>query len=180
MTARYAWADSDADLAWTVAVVDGLAVSDALTLYGAGDGLGELAFEAAMVLRNQHFDDFAVVQVHSGDRLLMVEPNGWRGSEPEVAAKVSAGGGSFFSVYWSPVAIRILQASDGVVTGHFEPTFIGETAGAGDLLPGWVEPEDFPLDSLNSTCLAAMESRTGVAFDRAWLEVPVPTYRLPG
>lgn len=176
---RYAWADDD-DLAWTVAVVDGRTVPEVLAGYGTDGDLGELDFQAALDVRNEHFDEFAVVQVRSADRLLLIEPNGWKGSEPETAAELSAGGATFFSVYWSPVATRILQAADGKVTGFFEPTLIGESAGSGDLLPGWVEPDDFPLETLNSACLAAMERQTGVAFDRAWLEVPAPTFRIAG
>lgn len=62
---------------------------------------------------------------------------------------------------------------------RFDPTFIGRPAGANDLTPGWVEPEDFPLEHLRSASLAAVERMTGLAFDPEWLAQPLPTYRIP-
>ena len=52
-------------------------------------------------------------------------------------------------------------------------------AGANDILPGWVGDNDFPIEHLKSSCLAAMEQQTGLAFDRAWLERKLSTYRIP-
>jgi hypothetical protein len=100
--------------------------------------------------------------------VVAIEPNGWVGSLPETAERASTNGGWFFSVYWSPSGYQILQAANGQVTGRFDPNFIGTAAGTSDLLPGWVEPDDFPLEQLRSACLAAMEQQTGVAV-RAWM-----------
>jgi hypothetical protein len=179
---RYVWADEDNDLAWTVAVIQGIDVETVLTIYGGSSTtrLGELTFAEAMNDRNEHFEDHAVLQLLTHDRcVLAVEPNGWTGNVPEIARRVSHGGGSFFSVYWSPSATQIVQARDGQVTASFDPNFIGLPAGANDLLPGWVGDNDFPLEHLQSSCLAAMEQQTGFAFDRAWLERKLPTYRIP-
>ncbi|MGB3442639.1 MAG: DUF6461 domain-containing protein [Actinophytocola sp.] len=179
---RYAWADEDYDLAWTVAVIQDLDIETVLTIYGgsATTRLGELTFAEAMNDRNEHFDDHAVLQLLVHERFVVaVEPNGWTGNLPEIARRASRAGGSFISVYWSPSAFRVVQARDGQVTANFDPNFTGFAAGANDLLPGWVGDNDFPLEHLKSSCLAAMEQQTGVAFDRVWLERRLPTYRMP-
>jgi hypothetical protein len=179
---KYAWADEDYDLAWTVAVVEGLDPGYLLALYGGSPAasLGRLTFAEAMRQRTDHFDDYSVFQILGHDRqLVAIEPNGWTGNMPEIARRATASGGTFFSVYWSPSTFQILQAKDGQVTGSFDPNFIGLPAGANDLLPGWVGDDDFPLEQLKASCMAAMEQQTGVAFDRAWLDKPLPTYRIP-
>jgi hypothetical protein len=178
---KYAWADADYDLAWTVAVIQGRTADAVLALYGGGRAakLGDLTFSAANADRNEHFDEYAVLQLLVRDQLVVaIEPNGWTGNIPEIARRVSAGGGDFFSVYWSPAAFQIVQAKDGQIVASFDPNFIGLPAGANDLLPGWVGDDDFPLDHLKSSCLAAVEQQTGVAFDRGWLGEPLPTYRI--
>lgn len=180
---RHVWADDDYDLAWTVAVLQGIDVETVLTVYGGSASstrLGKLTFAEAMHDRNEHFDDHAVLQLLVHERYVVaMEPNGWIGNLPRIAQRTSRGGGSFFSVYWSPSASRIVQARDGQVTANFDPNFIGLPAGTGDLLPGWVGDNDFPLEHLKSSCLAAMEQQTGMAFDRAWLQRKLPTYRIP-
>jgi hypothetical protein len=111
--------------------------------------------------------------------LVAIEPNGWVGNAPEVARKLSSPEGYFFSVYWSVNGHQLVQATDGQITGSFDPTFIGLPAGANDVLPGWVGDDDFTLEHVRSDSLAAVERRTGVAFDPAWLGEPLPTYRIP-
>jgi hypothetical protein len=182
LRSKYAWADADYDLAWTVAIIRGQTADAVLALYGGGPAgkLGELTFNEADAYRNEHFDQYSVLQLLARDQLVVaIEPNGWMGNGPEIARRVSAGGGDFFSVYWSPVAFQIVQARDGQIIASFDPNFIGLPAGANDLLPGWVGDDDFPLDQLKSSCLAAVEQQTGMAFDRGWLGEPLPTYRLP-
>lgn len=182
LIATYAWADEDYDLAWTVAVIEGLDPGNLLALYGGSPAgsLGQRTFAEAMKQRTDHFNDYAVLQLLEHQRhLVAIEPNGWTGNLPEIARRASHGHGSFFSVYWSPSAFQILQAKDGQVTARFDPNFIGLPAGANDLLPGWVGDDDFPLDHLKAACLAAMEQQTGLAFDQTWLDTKLPTYRIP-
>lgn len=182
LRSKYAWADADYDLAWTVAVIRGQTADSVLALYGGGPAtkLGELTFSEANAERNEHFDQYSVLQLRARNQVVVaIEPNGWTGNIPEIAQRVSARGGDFFSVYWSPSAFQIVQARDGQIVASFDPNFIGLPAGANDALPGWVGEDDFPLDQLKSSCLAAMEWQTGVAFDRGWLGEPLPTYRLP-
>lgn len=182
LRAKYAWADEDYDLAWTVGVFENAAADTMLALYGGGlgDKLGDMTFGDAMTLRNEHFDEYAVVQVKTHEHYgVAIEPNGWTGNVPEIARRAAADGGHFFSVYWSPSGFQILEAKDGQVTASFDPNFIDLPAGANDLLPGWVGDDDFPLEHLKSSCLAAMERQTGLAFDRAWLDAKLPTYRIP-
>lgn len=177
----YAWADTAYDLAWTLAVVQGRTDAELRDAYGADDSAPEsLTFDAAFVLRGENEDTLAVMQVkHHQGYALVIEPNGWIGNAPEVARKLSSPEGLFLSLYWSPSGHQVLQATDGQITGRFDPTFIGLPAGANDLLPGWVEPEDFPLERLKSASLEAVERVTGLAFDPAWLEEELPTYRIP-
>ena len=179
---RYAWADTAYDLAWTLAVVAGRTTEDVLAAYGvrAGSEPARLSFEVALLERNEHLDDYGLIQLkeHNG-HLLAIEPNGWVGNAPEVARKLASPTGRFLSVYWSPSAHQLVQATDDQLVAWFDPTFLGQAAGASDLLPGWVEPDDFPLEHLRSASLAAVERVTGVAFDEAWLSEPLPTYRLP-
>jgi len=182
LRAKYAWADEDHDLAWTVGVFERFAADAMLAIYGGGRGdhLDEMTFDDAMTLRNDHFDEFAVVQFKMHERYgVAIEPNGWTGNVPEIARRASVDGGRFFSVYWSPSACQILQAKNGQVTASFDPNFIGLPAGANDLLPGWVGDDEFPLEQLNASCLAAMEQQTGLAFNRGWLDAMLPTYRIP-
>jgi hypothetical protein len=179
---RYAWADEDYELAWTVSVVHGRDVDAVLSAYHAdpSGSLEKLTFTAASVLRNEHFGEFGVVQLVEREGLVVViEPNGWVGNIPTIAEKLSTNGGHFFSVYWSPVAYQIIEARDGQLVARLDPNFIGLPAGANDMLPGWVGDDDFPLDHLKSCSLAAMEQQTGLAFDRVWLTEPLPTYRIP-
>lgn len=181
LAAKYAWADEDYDLAWTVAVIQGMDPGYLLAAYGGSPAgqLGQLTFAEATKQRNDHFDDYGVLQLLEHERwLLAIEPNGWTGNLPEIARRCSTAG-SFFSVYWSPAAFQILQARDGQVTARFDPNFIGLPAGANDRLPGWVGDDDFPLEHLKAACLAAMEAQTGLAFDRGWLDTELPTFRVP-
>lgn len=177
---RYAWADTAYDLSWTLAVIQGRAEEEVRAAYGAADAVGRLTFEQATADRNDHLDEYGLVQIKPhGDHVLAIEPNGWIGNAPEIARKLSGPEGVYFSVYWSVNGHQFVQATDGQITGRFDPTFIGLPAGANDLLPGWVEPQDFPLERLRSSSLAAVERRTGLAFERTWLDEPLSTYRIP-
>lgn len=53
-----------------------------------------------------------------------------------------------------------------------------ETPFTKDLLPGWVQPEDFQEAHIEASSLAALEHQTGVHVARSWLDRPLPTYRL--
>ncbi len=179
---RYAWADEDYDLAWTVAAIDGMHADAVLVAYGAdpSSNLGEVTFAEALVERNDHLDEYGLLQVREcGRQMVAFEPNGWAGNSPAVAETLSAHGGHFFSVYWSPVAYQIIEARDGRLTARFDPNFIGLPAGANDMMPGWVGDDDFPLAHLRSASMAALHQQTGIAIDRAWLTEPLATYRIP-
>ncbi|MGQ0838045.1 DUF6461 domain-containing protein [Actinokineospora sp.] len=177
---RYAWVDAAYDLSWTLAVIQARTENEARAVYGADQQVGKLTFEQANDERTEHLDEYGLVQLKAhGDYLVAIEPNGWVGNDPEVARKLSSPTGLFLSVYWSVNGHQLLQATDGQITGRFEPTFIGLPAGANDILPGWVGDDEFTLEHLRSASLAAVERQTGVAFDPAWLTDPLPTYRVP-
>ncbi|MBY8852490.1 DUF6461 domain-containing protein [Saccharothrix sp. MB29] len=176
---RYAWADTAYDLSWTLAVVSNRTTDEVRATYGADQKIGTLTFDQANAERIEHLDEYGLVQLKNyGRHVLAVEPNGWVGSFPEVALKLSSPTGFFFSVYWSVNGHQLLQASDGKVTGRFDPTFIGLPAGANDMLPGWVGDDDFSIEQLRSNSLTAVERVTGVSFDLTWLSEPLPTYRV--
>jgi hypothetical protein len=139
-----------------------------------------LTVRAALAERAEHFDEHRLLQLlEVGDTVVAIEANGWAGAEPELAEWLSADGGHFFAVYWSPSGCQVVEARDGRLVGRFDPGFIGQTAGATDLLPGWVEPEDFPLEHIEAASLAALEQRTGIQVKRSWLDTPLPTCQLP-
>ncbi|TDQ04107.1 DUF6461 domain-containing protein [Labedaea rhizosphaerae] len=180
LSEHYSWVEHEYDLAWTIAVIADRRAAEVLAAYGSTAEHGELTVRAALVERAEHFDDYGLLQVLDvRGAVVAIEPNGWTGTAPALAERLSVDGGHFFAVYWSPSGCQIVEARDGRLTGRFDPTFIGSAAGANDLLPGWVEPEDFPLAHVEASSLAALERRTGVAVDRSWIDKPLTTYRLP-
>jgi uncharacterized protein DUF6461 len=178
----YAWADEDDDLAWTVAVVENLSADRVLDVYGGSQAsrLGELTFDAARTTRDEHFDDYLVLQLMTvRDRVVAIEPNGWAGCQREIAQLASAGGGHFCGVYWSPSAAQILEARDGRVTAAFDPEVFDLVGADDDVVPDWLRADDFAGDQIRASCLTVLERRTGLTFDRAWLDFELPTYRIP-
>ena len=62
----------------------------------------------------------------------------------------------------------------GVPTGMDTYLLVGEE----DLYPEWLEETKMAWGSVRSTLLAIVEWQIGLAFDRAWLDEPMPTYRI--
>jgi hypothetical protein len=178
----YSWVEEEHDLAWTVAAIRGRSADDVVAAYKADGDAREVTVRAALAERAEHFDDYGLLQLldteDTEDTVVAIEPNGWAGAEIGMAEQLSSRGGYFFAVYWSPSGSQIIEARDGRLVGRFDPAFLGESVGVGDLLPGWVEPEDFPLDHVEASSLAALERRAGVRLARSLLDTPLPTYRL--
>jgi|SRR5262249_15329216 len=181
----YRWADEAHDLAWTVAVISGRRADDVVTLYGADPGSPEeLSFGEAEQERNEHLADpnsaeRGLLQVLTRDgHVVVIEPNGWLGAEPQRARKISEDHCHFFSIYWSPVATRIVQAVDGQLVADFEPLFTDRASRPAGRYPDWIDEYLWPADGLQSTMLVALAEQTGVAFDRQWLYRRLPTYRV--
>lgn len=139
---RYAWADEDDDLAWTVSAVKVRSELDVVRIFG-GEVVAEMkTFRQARVPEDEFGDWFYLRTLTAGDHVVAVENNGWSGSVPEIARCGLADGGDFFSVYWNVNGLyQVLQAHDGRVEACFNPMFIGKPAGTHDLLPAWLDQE---------------------------------------
>ncbi|MDQ3579403.1 MAG: hypothetical protein M3443_17775 [Actinomycetota bacterium] len=101
----------------------------------------------------------------------------------EIARRLSADEGHYFSVYWSPSAYQILEAIDGKVTALFDPIYVeadDDEPRSGEIYPGWLTGSEFLDDQhIRSTCMTLMEQRTGIPFDRRCLTRMVATYSIP-
>lgn len=181
MLDRYAWADDQGTGridSWTLAVVEGKSAEDVVRIYGGNPDkvVGERTFAQLYYLQGDERSGykFHLQVLGSGDHVVALENSGYTGNLPEIARKCSAGGGRFFSVYWSPSSRpQLTQAIDGQVTAYFELS-PGE-----DLAPPWIKNLSVDVKKLRSTALALMEQQTGLAFDRDWLTEVRPTYRIP-
>lgn len=179
---KYGWVDTAYDLALTVAVIEGSTTAELVSIYGGkpGEPVGLLSFGESEV-PEQDFGHYFTLQVNDlGSHLVAIENNGWSGSVPEIARRASRDGGRFFSVYWNVNGLsHVVQAVDGTVAAYFEPLFANQEPQVGDIHPDWLRGDDFNPEHYKSASLAAMEDQTGIAFDRAWLDEKVPTYRIP-
>ena len=152
-----------------------------LEAYGAEAALGDLTFLEAAELQNGSYPNLIFqVQLRQVDGFTVVlENNGWTGSIPEVARRCSLDG-HFFSVYWNQNTDgQLTEAKDGRITARFNAVAAYYPYEVQfDTRPAWAigpEPEpgtDIPL------CLAHLEAQTGVAVQQAWLDEPMPTYRI--
>lgn len=177
---RFAWIESH-DVALTVAVVTGGEESAVIRGYG-GRPEERMELTLAEAERMAARDGGGVVCVlGAAGQVVAVESNGWSGSIPELARRLSAPPATgFFSVSWSVEAtFRILAATAGVVTEWFDPLYGGAAAGPADLVPPWAAGAGFVPGRLRAACLAAVADRTGVDFAAEWLQAPLPAYRIP-
>lgn len=181
---RYRWVDDpDLDLAWTVATITGRTADEVVQTYGGdpADPVGELTYEGAGV----PYDDFGKyfhLQILVPDgHVVAIENNGWSGTLPETGRRASANGAAFFSVYWSPSADRLMQAVDGTVTAYFNPLRYDPADDRFDVYPAWAAGAGLEHDGTDAgpICMALMEQQTGLAFQPEWLDLALPTYRIP-
>lgn len=180
MLERYEWVDKEYDLVWTVGVVEGRTEADVVRAYGGDPGQPAEAkvFEEAWVPQDD-FGDYFHVQTITHDRYVVaLEPNGWVGSIPGIARRASAGG-KFFSIFWNINGVyKVVQAMNGQVVACFDPMSVDGPPEPGEVRPPWIEGRRIEQDHIRSTCLSLIEERTGLVFDRAWLEIALPVYRL--
>jgi hypothetical protein len=177
---RYAWADEDTNLAWTLAVVSGRTPDDVVRAYGGDPGKQAALspFPAAQVPPDE-LGAYSLLQVRQlGHHVVAIENNGWRGKSIEVAERASEGG-DFLSVFWNLNAnYKLTQAADGKLLAHFDPLTVQHPAPVGETYPDWITDVVFTDDNLHAVLLAVIEHQTGLAVDPAWLTDPVPTYRI--
>ena len=181
-TRRYAWADEDTNLAWTLAVISGRTPDDVIRAYGGdpGEQAALLPFPAAQVPHDE-LGAYSLLQVRQlGQHVVAIENNGWRGKATDVAERASESGGDFLSVFWNLNGnYKLTQARDGKLLASFDPLTVQHPAPIGETYPDWITDVVFTDDNLHAVLLAVIEQQTGLAFDRAWLMSPVPTYRVP-
>lgn len=179
---KYAWIKAYDTLSWTASVIRGRSEPDVVSIYG-GDPAQPLEprpFEDALIPDEDFGTWFYLQTVSTGTAVVAIENNGWTGTVPEIARRASVNGGQFFSVYWTVEGRwHILQAKNGQVTASFDVLQAVNRTDPFDKLPGWLNDVDLSDDSLDATCLAILEQRTGVVFDQRWLVAPLPTYRIP-
>lgn len=183
LSARYAWVD-EVD-AWTVAVVEGVSAADVVRLYGGDPDapVGDQLFWQMDLVRDGDSEEspLHVQVVDLGSAVVALENRGCAGSLPGTAQRCSAGGGSFFSVYWDVDGVGVLtQAVDGQVTARFDRLApLAPHEGASEVRPDWAIGESVGSAVAPRVCLALMQQRTGVAFEPMWLNQPHPTFLVP-
>ena len=184
LTAHYSWVHGIEHLeAWTVAVVDGATLAAVLAAYGSSEDarIGDLTYEAAFMLLVEESDTPAETPVAlfrtEGPRIVVMEPAGWTGTSHKVAREASREG-AFFSVNRSSKTTWIVQADHGQILGSFDPMHLGSPNYPNEIVPEWVNSDDFERPGLHAKKLAAMESRSGLTIHRTWLDEPTPTYRI--
>lgn len=179
---KYAWIQEYDTLGWTAAVIHGRTEAEVVSVYGGkpDESLVPRPFADALVADEDFGTWFYLQTVTIGDAVVAIENNGWTGTMPEIARRASAGGGRFFSIYWTVEGRwRIVQAANGEVIASFDVAQAVNRTDPFDKLPSWLDDVDLSDDGLDATCLAILEKQTGVAFDQRWLTEPLPTYRIP-
>jgi hypothetical protein len=115
-----------------------------------------------------------------GDRVLMAENNGWRGSEDETALELSKGGW-LASVFCNVSAVmRFVYAVDGDLRAAFDPLLDKQPSQGSDprCLDRPLGGLTFDLSSVASSAMLLLERLTGVAVTPAWLGRAQPAYPL--
>ncbi|MGX7824522.1 DUF6461 domain-containing protein [Actinokineospora sp. 24-640] len=177
---RYAWADEDPDLAWTLAVATGRTADEVVTAYGGDPDRGvDIVFGDAHVGPDELGAVFLVQLMAGPQHIVAIENNGWLGTRTEVAEKASADGGHFLSVFWNLNGdYKVTEAQDGRLTASFDPLGIERSAPPGDTYPDWLADVVFTVDALHAVLLSVVEERTDLAVDRAWLNEALPTFTI--
>ncbi len=180
---KYGWVD-DIE-AWTVAVIAGATAEEVVRIYGGDptEPVGDLTFAELDDRRVAPGDSarFHLRIARLGGVVVAIENDGYSGAFPEIARRCSAGGGTFFGVYWNIHAAGfVTEAIDGVVTARFESLYpIAPEARPSERRPEWAIGPDVEADVAWQVCMALLEQRTGVEVRREWLTEPLPTYRIP-
>lgn len=185
LVARYEWADGDEFEWYTVSVVAGKTEDQVIAAFG-GDPAGEsrtMTFDEALEDHAAHlYEDYQQLGVVTVGRHVWTIEAGYHGSIAEIARRVSAGGGEFFSVYGDINArYQVMHAADGRVTGAFDPFGLEDADFYDDLpeLPVWAQGVTFPMEQLSAVTFALMERTMGVPFDPDLLRTPIRTVILP-
>ena len=182
LLAAYEWADSDDPLVEALSITlarpnDGRVPSglsprrelsarlDVAETLDAALGLEDFAW-GAVLAQIDSLDEWAVV----------VEPNGWAGSMPDVLQRLSVDGIAV-NVFWNVNAvIRFSYARNGALVRDFDGLLYDSPNDA------IVEERGFPwgADQPRASVLGVMERLTGVRLARDWLlATPRRTFEVP-
>lgn len=167
---KYLWAESDDIMGWTVAVIVGPPDQDVVRAYGGNPDqpVRRMMFDEAW-----RADGDQLRLWRQGDWVVAIEPNGVRGKNRDLARRLSAKGGRFFSASWNANGRWfIVEATDGALTAAFDVV----RRGAEDLIPDWAT--SVTTDYVGALCLALMELRTGCVAEPSWITYPTLTYSL--
>lgn len=177
---RYAWADEDTNLAWTLAVVSSRTIDEVIRAYGGDPSQPAEALPFVYVPPDQ-LGAYSLVRIkETSGFIVAIENNGWRGKNTGVAERAAQDGGCFLSVFWNLNAnYKLTQAEDGKLLASFDPLTVQHPAPVGETYPDWITDVVFTDDNLHAVLLAIIEQQTGLTFDPTWLTDPLPTYRVP-
>jgi hypothetical protein len=186
MVRRYGWLDEGEEVlggslfeSYTVSVVRGRTEDEVIRGFG-GDPAAEpqmLTFAEAVEEATAHggyADDYELLGVVSSGEYVVAIEWGYRGSIPEIARRLSANGGEFFSAYGSINArYQVMHAQDGRVDGRFDPFDVADLEGRGEddppeELPAWAQDAPFHLGELSAESFALMERTMGLPIRPEW------------
>lgn len=158
-------------MALCVCAATGVDQRDALSIVAASDDSAPLTFEEAHAM---WAIDATPLQVDTlGERLMLIEPNGWRCTDATIVGRLSTGGRAA-SVYWNVNALmRFVYADHGEVLRDFDP-LLYEPRGA------LAEEEGLPFGHPGRPGAAAfvlLEQLMSVGISAEWLTAERrPTY----
>lgn len=160
----YAWVrNTRLDVAATVTVVTGATRDQVLCAFGANPRHQPERFRDLQLMSAGR--DLGVAVLDTGDAVVAVEFNGFRGSREDVLRAVSVDGGRAASMYWNVRALtRLSFAENGRILAAFEP-FGDDDPGAGPDVAAALAGLDFGgLGAKSALGLVAVERFTGHAF----------------
>jgi hypothetical protein len=196
MVRRYGWLRGDERVrggelfeSYTVSVVRGRTEDEVISGFG-GDPAAEpqmLTLAEAIEEESAHggyADDYALLRVVSSGEYVVATEVGYRGSIPEIARRLSADGGEFFSAYANVNARhQVMHAQDGRVDGRFDPFDVADLEGRGEddppeELPAWAQDVAFHTYGLDAEAFALMERTMGLPIRAEWFSSRLRTVPL--
>ena len=139
-SSKYQWLDverdDDALMAACIGVVKGLdaaEVGNVLRVDAASERDATLA--EAWAMSDSEFGHEVVQVTTISDAVVTVEPNGWHGTEPEIAAALSQGG-RYAAYFWNVNSVmRFVFSERGLVVRSFDPVLYDSGGSSEPALP---------------------------------------------
>ena len=173
--ADYGWAEGDPRLdAFCLSAVAGVAVEQVLEAFSVRPET-EAAASFAGAFNEFPSPTYVVVDETPAGGVVVVENNGWRGTDETVLANASRGG-RVASYYRSVNAdMRFVLAVDGDIRAVFDPLLDPVPAELSDAASGL----GFAVESVEACSLALVERLTGIRLERDWLDEPHRRFEVP-